>query len=195
MSSASYTGNMKLIFALGNPEARYDKTRHNVGFQVVEAWAGARDASWKLSTKHKAQLAEVTLGDEKIIIAKPTTYYNLVGESLQSLMAFYRIDPSNVLVVHDDLGLDFGVIRTRIGGSGGGSNGIRSLNTHGGDQTIRLRIGIKNPLLARIDSADFVLSRFSAAEAEQLADMITCASSLIDDFIDDSLELTTHLWS
>ena len=183
---------MKLVFALGNPEQRYQNTRHNVGFIVADALIDGLNASWKLSSKHKAMLAEIGSGEDKLIIAKPTTYYNLVGECYQSLASYYDIAKSDCLVVHDDLALDFGVIRVRVGGSGGGSNGIRNLNAHGGNDTLRLRIGIKNELADQIDSADFVLSNFSRSEVEHMPQLIEQSLEIIDKFATDQIETTTY---
>lgn len=183
---------MKLIFALGNPEARYSGTRHNIGFTVADQFVADHDAAWKQATKHKALVASLQIGESKVIVAKPTTYYNLVGESYQALTHYYGIDPTDVLIVHDDLALDYGTIRTRLGGSGGGSKGIRSLNAHGGDATVRLRIGIGNSLLEQVDAADFVLGKFSQTEQQQLPAVIERSSELIEQFVAGHLELTTH---
>lgn len=183
---------MKLVFALGNPGPQYATTRHNVGFAIADAMTDKAGVSWKDSRKFKALIAELTTEQGKLIIAKPSTYYNLIGESYQALTSFYDIEPSEVLIVHDDLALDFGTIRTRLGGSGGGSKGIRSLNAHGGDKTYRLRVGVSNPLAERIDSADFVLSRFTAEEAKQLPEVIERALAIVDDFSQGKIEATTH---
>lgn len=183
---------MKLIFALGNPESRYSDTRHNVGFAVLNSYAEEQGATWQSKDKFKAQITELSAGGEKVILAKPTTYYNLVGESARALMDFYKLSPQDVLVVHDDLALDFGTIRTRIGGSGGGSNGIKSINTHGGETTFRLRIGIANDLSEQLAGADFVLSTFSSSESKQLPDIKKKVAEIIDDFVANKLEMTTH---
>lgn len=183
---------MKLIFTLGNPENRYENTRHNVGFWAADDLAARRGAKFTEKSKFKCLLTETGAGDEKLLIAKPTTYYNLVGDSLQALMKFYSLDPQDVLVIHDDLALPFGTIRTRIGGSGGGNNGIKSINQQGGEDTLRLRIGIGNDLRERIDDADFVLSKFSAAETKKLADLQPKIAALVDDFLADTLATTTH---
>lgn len=183
---------MKLVFALGNPEQRYDGTRHNVGFRVADEFVRAHGGSWKQIAKHKAHIAELRIDGIKVVVAKPTTYYNLVGESYHAIARFYDIPPGDTIIIHDDLALDYGTIRTRAGGSGGGSNGIRNLNAHDGDDTIRLRIGIRNTLLEHVDSAAFVLSRFSQHESKQLPAIIELATELIDQFIDDSLQMATY---
>lgn len=186
---------MKLIFALGNPEPRYDDTRHNVGFWVADNWVKNQASQFSLKPKLKAQIAEVRVGEEKIIVAKPTTYYNLVGESYRAIVDFYKLAPQDVLVIADDLALPIGTLRTRQGGSGAGSNGIKSLNAHGGQETMRLRIGTANSLVDKMPAADFVLSRFSADEKTSLQAMNELVEEIIKKFINDSLEATTHRYS
>lgn len=182
---------MKLIIGLGNPEPRYKGTRHNVGFAVLDEYAKGRGVSFKTQSKFKADIAELTVNGEKVLLAKPTTYYNLVGESARAIMDFYKIGSSDVLIVHDDLALPSGTIRTRIGGSGGGSNGIKSINAHGGELTARLRIGIANDLRERMDDADFVLSKLSASETRDLGHSLDSATTIINSFCDGLFQSTT----
>lgn len=182
---------MRLVFALGNPEPRYGSTRHNVGFFVVDEFARQVGIPFSEKTKFKALVAEITIGGEKVIIAKPTTFYNLVGESYRALADFYKIASEDTLVIADDLALPFGTMRLREGGSGGGSNGIKSLNAHGGENTKRLRIGIANELREKMDDADFVLSQFSADEQKALQNAQPHFQKVITDFIADKFEPTT----
>lgn len=191
-TSVYYKG-MKLIFALGNPGERYATTRHSIGFAVADKLTQGYAADWRVNAKFKAVVAEFIADGIKVILAKPTTYYNEVGQSYQAISSYYGVKPEDTLVVHDDLALPFGTIRTRTGGSGGGSKGIRSLNAHGGDQTCRLRIGISNDLAPQIDSADFVLSRFTKSEAEALeTTILPKATQIIDDFITGQHEPTSY---
>ncbi len=159
---------MKLIFTLGNPELKYSKTRHNVGFAIADSLTG----DFKLQAKFFAAVAETTINGEKLLIAKPTTYYNEVGRSLNAIRAFYKISDEDTLIIHDELALPLGTIRTRIGGSDAGNNGIKSINTHGGAATNRLRIGVRNELQGRMPDADFVLGNFSKVEQELLDNII-----------------------
>lgn len=186
-----YTGTMKLILALGNPESRYDGTRHNVGFFIADEVARQFGASFQEKSKFKALIAEATVGQEHVIIAKPTTFYNLVGESYRALADFYKIAPQDTLIIADDLALPFGTMRLREGGSGGGSNGIKSLNAHGGEATRRLRIGVWNELRERMDDADFVLSKFSADEQKALNAAHEHFQNVINDFIAGNFTPTT----
>lgn len=180
---------MKLIVGLGNPEKKYDGTRHNVGFATVDAFAKEQGAQWQHKSKFKALVAE--LPDKSALLVKPTTYYNLVGESVRALADFYKILPEDILIIHDELDLPFGTIRTREKGSGAGNNGIKSLNAHLGHTTKRLRIGTKNELTEHMDAADFVLSKFTPDEKLKLPEIIKNAHQIIDGFLSDSFELKT----
>ena len=184
---------MKLVIGLGNPEERYKNTRHNVGFRVLTAYANASGKQFQLKDKFKAQMIDLTVNGEKVILAKPTTYYNNVGESVRLLADFYKIAPSEVLVVHDELALPFGTIRTRVGGSDAGNNGIKSIVQHLGPGTARIRIGIYNELRDRMDDADFVLGTFTKEEDTTLEETLTVkAIALINDFVSGDFEHVTH---
>lgn len=184
---------MKLIIGLGNPEERYKYTRHNVGFRVLTTYADRQSISYQLKERFKAYVAEYTHDGEKVILVKPTTYYNSVGEAARLLADFYKVEAADILVVHDELALPFGTIRTRIGGSDAGNNGIKSMNQHVGMETARIRIGVYNELRDRIDDADFVLSNFTKDETEILeVQLFNKAHQLIDDFISGSFDHATH---
>ena len=183
---------MKLIFAQGNPGTDYTQTRHNVGFSVLDDFAASRAASFQPKDKFKALVAELQINDEKVLLAKPQTFYNETGQSARAIIDFYKLDPAqDVLVIHDELALPFGTIRTRGQGSDAGNNGIKSLNSHIGSQYNRLRIGIANDDLAERDAAEFVLSRFTPTETEQLPDIITKSLRTINDFLSGNLAHTT----
>jgi peptidyl-tRNA hydrolase, PTH1 family len=182
---------MKLLFAQGNPEKDYTATRHNVGFFILDQYARNHDVTFSLKNKFHAEIAEVTVNNEKVILAKPTTYYNETGRSARLLVDFYKLNPAeDFLVVHDDLALPFGTIRTREKGSSAGNNGIKSLNTSLGEDYKRLRIGIYNPLRDRIPDTDFVLAKFTENEKNALADIYRLAAGFIDDFVIGSFEST-----
>lgn len=183
---------MKLIFALGNPETNYSSTRHNVGFRALNALAGASE--WSNKTKFNALVAELNINGEKVILAKPTTYYNEVGVSARKLLDFYKITPeTDLLVVHDDLSLPFGTVRVRKQGGDAGNNGIKSINNHVNHPYTRIKIGICNELRDRIDDADFVLGKFSADESDQLdKTIIPHVVELIIQFCKGDLEITSY---
>lgn len=183
---------MKLIMGLGNPEERYENTRHNIGFRLLKKYAADNHLEFQLKEKFKAYIAESLLDGEKIIFALPTTYYNSVGESTRLLSDFYKIIPEAVLLVHDELALPFGTIRTRRSGSDAGNNGVKSISQHIGPDTARVRIGIHNDARERINDADFVLGKFTQEEEKSLTVLSSKTNELIRDFIEDSFETTTH---
>lgn len=191
---------MKLIVGLGNPEKRYDGTRHNIGFAVLDSYAADQKATWKQSPRFKAYLAELDMARvdsvsqeaERILLVKPTTYYNLVGESVRAISDFYKITPENILVIHDDHALPFGVVRTREKGSDAGNNGIKSLNAHVGPNTRRIRIGTGAELLGQVTDADFVLSKFSTKEKDSLALLQKYINKIIESFRLGNFQATTQ---
>mgnify|MGYP003582227316 CR=1 FL=1 len=185
---------MKLLFAQGNPGAQYARTRHNVGFIILDALASKEGGTWRTETKYKADIATIQLNGEKVLLVKPLTYYNETGLSARGLVDFYKLTPADdVLVIHDELALPFGTIRVREKGSDAGNNGIKSLNAHLGPDYWRIRVGIWNELRDRINDADFVLSSFTQNEAEQLAkDTQNIIFPLIEKFIAGTLESSSH---
>lgn len=184
---------MKLIFALGNPGSDYAGTRHNTGFMAVDAFAREKDLTFSEKTKFGAYIAEFSYEGDKVLLVKPTTFYNEVGVSARTLIDFYKITPSkDVLVIHDDLALPLGTIRVREKGSDAGNNGIKSLNAHIGADYARLRVGIAWEERTS-DDASFVLSRFNAAELATLKEIIIPKTNeLIQDFLQDKLAHTSH---
>ncbi|SRR6266550_1010169 len=180
----------KLIVGLGNPEPKYDKTRHNIGFTLLDYIAGQLNANWQEKAKFKAIVAEAQLGSQKVILAKPTTYYNLSGEAVRTIVDFYKLPPQDVLVLHDELALPFGTLRTRLDGSDAGNNGIKNIITHLGERFARIRVGIANERSDQQDAADFVLSRFNAAELARLPDIAAQAHNFVQDFIHEDKEFS-----
>ena len=189
----SYTiESMRLIIGLGNPEERYKNTRHNIGFRVLSEYGAEKGVEFKLKEKFKACVAELTMEGEKVLLAKPTTYYNNGGEAARLLTDFYKIESSDILIIHDELALPFGTIRTRIGGSDAGNNGVKSITQHLGPDTARIRIGVYNELRDQIDDADFVLSNFTKTEQDVLIDLSKKTSEIIDHFATGAFQHTTH---
>lgn len=183
---------MKLILGLGNPESRYVGTRHNVGFWALDQLTADADAEFKPARKFKAHIAELSLDGHKVVLIKPTTYYNEVGESARALLDFYKLAPSDLLVVHDDLALPLGTIRTRTGGSSGGNNGLKSLERHIGPNTARLRIGVWTERHHGADKVGIVLGKLSAAEQAILDAQRPHMAEIIHQFARDAFVPTTH---
>jgi len=182
---------MKLIFALGNPGKEYEHTRHNAGFAAIDSLAHEYSANWQEKSKFKAIFAEISITGEKVILAKPTTFYNQVGESFRALLDFYKLESENILIVHDELALPIGTIRLREGGSAAGNNGIKSILQHGGGEEPRVRIGISNDQRDLIDDANFVLSRFTKEESEKLTAILQTIRTTCEQFARSEFELTS----
>jgi PTH1 family peptidyl-tRNA hydrolase len=182
---------MKIIFAQGNPGAQYATTRHNVGFYLIDSYASTHGALFTPKSKFQATIADVTVRGEKVLLVKPTTFYNETGQSARALLDFYKLDPTaDFLVIHDDLALPFGTIRTREKGRDAGNNGVKSLNAHIGEQHKRIRVGIYSEQRQQIHDTDFVLGTFSHQEKNALPDVAKYVLGFIDAFIDDEFHLT-----
>ena len=170
---------MFVIVGLGNPEKKYDNTRHNIGFAVMDAIADKYNISIS-DKKHKALCGSGVIEGNKVLLVKPQTYMNLSGESLREVMDFYKIDPEEeMLIVFDDISLAPGNIRIRKKGSAGGHNGIKSIIAHTGTQNFtRIKIGVgEKP--AGWDLADYVLGHFPEEDRklvdEAVSDAVTAA--------------------
>lgn len=173
---------MKVVIGLGNPGKKYDGTRHNVGF-VALAEISRRQAAPRPKAKFDAEIAEVTVTAERVVLAAPQTYMNNSGRSVRQLVDFYQLQPSDLLVVCDDMNLPVGKIRLRRGGSAGGQKGLADILRHLGTEEVpRLRIGVSRPPDNR-DAADYVLDRFSKAERATIDEMVTLAADAVDIWI------------
>lgn len=174
-----------LIVGLGNPGPEYDLTRHNVGFHALDAFVAANSemSEWMNKKDLKCHLSSGQLGQNRLIAIKPTTYMNVSGEAVQAAASFYKVPAGSILVMHDELDIDFGQIRLRTGGSPAGHNGIKSVSQHVGESYGRMRIGVgpKNP--PQIDSADFVLQRFNADEQAQLGNLARETTAIINEYL------------
>ncbi|HEU4965956.1 MAG TPA: aminoacyl-tRNA hydrolase [Candidatus Saccharimonadales bacterium] len=173
-----------LLVGLGNIGKEYNHTRHNVGFLCLDAFIESRAemSPWQDKKDLKCHLATGQFGDTRVIAIKPTTYMNLSGEAVQAASHFYKITPSHILVIHDEIDIPFGQIRLRSGGSAAGHNGIKSVTNAIGEDYGRVRIGIgpKNP--PQMDSADFVLQKFSADEQKQLTNLTREVSAILSEY-------------
>ena len=188
-----YTSTMKLILAQGNPGADYANTRHNIGFSLLARYAHEHGAVFAEKNKFRAYVAEVSIAGEKVLLAKPTTFYNETGLAARALVDFYKLNPTeDVLVLHDDIALPLGTLRTREKGSDAGNNGIKSLNAHLGEQYKRLRVGVWNELADRMGATKFVLGKLSADEQATLAKLQPHVAAIIDDFISGQFAITSY---
>jgi PTH1 family peptidyl-tRNA hydrolase len=180
----AYSGATMLVVGLGNPGKKYDSTRHNVGFAVLDKFLEANEFEpFKESKKFRGFIAERVLGSCRVILFKPSTYMNLSGEAVRLVADYYKIDPANLIAVYDELSLDFGVIRSRIGGQSAGHNGIKSLIQHLGSGFGRLRIGINNDFAQKQDSTDFVLAKFTKEEQAKTSSLVNESCNMLTEFI------------
>ena len=173
---------MYLIAGLGNPDKKYEATRHNIGFETIDLLA--HKTGIKLNKiKHKAVFGDGIIAGEKVIVAKPQTYMNLSGESIRDIVNFYKIPVENVIVICDDINLETGRIRIRPKGSDGGHNGLKSIIYQlANDGFIRIRMGVGAPKHEDYNLADYVLGKVSKEEIELLtpvAEKVTQAVELI----------------
>lgn len=168
---------MILVVGLGNVGSRYAQTRHNVGFMVIDRLATELGAAWHEESKLKAYIATAKLGDEKLVLAKPTTLMNGSGEAVQRIVQFYKLAPTDVWAVCDDLDTDFGQMRVRLGGSAGGHQGVDSMIRHIGSNFHRLRIGISMNDRTTEPSEVYVLKAFNPSEQAELPAVIVAAAS------------------
>lgn len=183
---------MKLIVGLGNPTEQYAHTRHNAGFFVVDTLAETLGAAWSVKSKFKADIAEHVWSGQKVLLLKPTTYYNLSGEAVMAVANFYKIPVNHIIVIHDELALPFGTIRLRHAGTDAGNNGIKSAINHLGSDFTRVRVGIAPDHPYR-DAAAFVLGRFTIEESQLLPKVADNAINLIHQWLHDPHVATTTL--
>jgi PTH1 family peptidyl-tRNA hydrolase len=178
------TSKTVLIIGLGNPEKKYDGTRHNIGFAITDFFAQTNSfPAWTLKKDLKCEIAINTLGDTRVVLCKPTTFMNLSGEAAQAVQRFYRIYNPQTLAIYDELDIPFGQLRTRSGGSSAGHNGVKSLIQHLGEDFGRLRVGVGSEVSEKADAADFVLGKFTKAEQEKMPLIYRESSSLLSEFI------------
>lgn len=182
-----------LVIGLGNPGPQYEKTRHNIGFVVADALAARLGGSFKVHKRSGAEIITGRLGNRPVVVAKPRTYMNESGRHVGPLAKFYSVSPADVIVIHDELDIDFGKIRLKLGGGEGGHNGLRSVaNALGTKDFQRVRIGIGRPP-GRKDPADFVLENFSAAERKELPAICEQAADATELLIETGLEPAQNL--
>ena len=179
---------MFLIVGLGNPTKQYEKTRHNIGFDVMDALADKYNISIS-ENKHKALCGKGVIEGMKVVLAKPQTYMNLSGESVAELVNYYKLDPeSELIVVFDDISLEPGNIRIRKKGSAGGHNGIKNIIAHLGTQVFpRIKVGVgEKP--KKYDLADYVLSHFTKAEREEMEEGYQKAIQAVEKILAGEME-------
>jgi peptidyl-tRNA hydrolase, PTH1 family len=165
---------VRLLVGLGNPGAKYERTRHNLGFRVAELAAGKLGVALD-QTRWNAVLGSGRVRGEQVAIVLPQTFMNLSGESVGHAARFWKVDLGQVVVAHDDLDLTLGRVQVKVGGGDGGHNGLKSLRQHLGPDFVRVRLGIGRPPQGW-DPADFVLAKFAAEEEAVVEEMVPIAA-------------------
>ncbi len=181
-----------LVVGLANPGPEYAETRHNIGARVVELLAARAGGGRFAKHKSNADVLEGRLAGRRAVLAVPRTYMNVSGGPVAGLLRYYGVAPADLVVVHDDLDLGFGVVRLKQGGGEGGHNGLRSISASIGTKDyLRVRFGIGRPP-GRQDPADFVLKRFSGAERKELEFAVDLAADAAEALLRDGLEPTQN---
>lgn len=173
---------MKLIVGLGNVGSPYHATRHNLGFDVVEMLGitfGHQPDEFKKHTKAQANVLNLKQSHNCLLV-KPTTMMNLSGQAVGELVRFYHLEPDDVWLIYDDVDLDFGQMRVRLGGGSAGHNGVKSVTAHIGDGFWRVRLGVSNKYLATTPTDVFVLSTFMEDEAAKVPQILEKTTNYIE---------------
>ena len=178
---------MILLVGLGNPTPNSQDNRHNIGFKIIDAINQKFNIS-KQKPKFKGLLTTGNISNKKIYAIKPLTFMNNSGICVRELMEYFRIDVKDIFVFHDDLDIDFGKIKAKLGGSSAGHNGIASIDKFIGKEYSRVRIGIGKPE-TKISASDYVLNNFNDEEKIQLEDIITSIIDTMPILIDKKLDL------
>ena len=184
-----------LLVGLGNYPKKYQGTRHNVGFDSLSYLIENLSDFGSFSTKKdlKSEVAIGQMSDKRVIAIKPLTLMNNSGEAVLATLSFYKLKPSDILVIHDDLDINFGQIRIRTGGSSAGHNGVKSIiESLKTEDFKRLRVGIKNPEISKIDAKDFVLQKFNLEEQKSIKLLTNEVVSLITEYVSGDNELNNE---
>ena len=186
-----------LVFGLGNPGPQYATTRHNLGFLVADILADRMGSGFKVHKKSGAEATTGRLGGRAVILAKPRVFMNESGRQVGPLANFYSVAPADVVILHDELDLDFGRIRLKLGGGEGGHNGLRSVASSLGTKDFqRVRVGIGRPP-GRMDAATYVLQNFSSVERPEVGLVCEQAADACELLLQVGLEPaqnTVHAW-
>jgi PTH1 family peptidyl-tRNA hydrolase len=181
-----------LIAGLGNPGPEYAATRHNAGWMAVDELATRVSPPPRFSKKFSGAFAQAAIGARTCHLLRPETFMNDSGRSVRAAQEFFRVDPRDVVILHDELDVPFGDVRVKLGGGHAGHNGLRSVMAHlGTGDFVRVRIGIGRPPAAA-NVVDYVLSTFSPAERAALPEMVRDAADAVVQLVTDGLERTMN---
>lgn len=179
---------MYIVVGLGNPEPKYDTTRHNIGFHAIDVLSKKYNITLN-KLKFKAVFGDGNIGGEKVILVKPQTYMNLSGEAVRDIASFYKVEPEKIIVIFDDVSLETGRMRIRAKGSAGGHNGIKSIIYQlNSDQFPRIKLGIGAPPHSDFDLADYVLGRFTSDEIKTLEPVLLDTADAVEGIIKNGID-------
>jgi PTH1 family peptidyl-tRNA hydrolase len=185
----------RLIVGLGNPEAKYHQTRHNIGFEAVDTLAQSWHFSWQEHRRFHGWFAEGLVAGQKIALLKPSTYMNRSGQAVRAVLDWYKLSPESLLVIYDDMDLPIGRLRLRLSGSAGGHNGMKSIISHiGGEHFPRLRLGIGKALDKTLTTSH-VLGRFTPEERPLVEQSLQLAVEAVESSLRQSIEKTMSLYN
>ncbi|MEV6110289.1 aminoacyl-tRNA hydrolase [Streptomyces sp. NPDC051940] len=188
-----------LIVGLGNPGPGYAANRHNVGFMVADLLAERMGGKFKRAQKAQAQTVEGRIGapgpaGRRVVLAKPMSYMNLSGGPVAALSGFYKVPLGQIVVIHDELDIDYGTLRLKVGGGDNGHNGLKSISKSLGRDYLRVRFGIGRPP-GRMEVADFVLKDFSSAERKELDYFVDRSADAVECLVADGLERAQNTYN
>lgn len=186
----------KLIVGLGNPGAKYERTRHNIGFETLDHLADRWLVSWQENKRFQGLISEkMSIGGDKVYLLKPLTYMNKSGQAIRAVMDWYKLPAESVLLVYDDLDLPVGRLRLRLSGSAGGHNGVKSAISHLGTQAFpRVRLGIQKSHSQK-DTISHVLTKFAPDEREIIDQLIPVTTDAIEVSLRDGVEKAMSLYN
>ncbi len=186
---------MKLICGLGNPGAKYQNTRHNVGFMICEILSKRHGISIT-TRKFSGLLGSGRIGNEKTLILLPQTYMNRSGNSLGPALHFYKLETSDLIVIHDDIDLDPGRISIKVGGGTAGHKGLNSLRSNlGNGDFIRVRFGVGRPEIPLMDVSDFVLSKFGKTELKVIEERLLLGADAVESILNDGPARAANIYN
>ena len=183
---------MFLVVGLGNPGEEYAKTRHNIGFMAADEIHSRYNFS-PFKAKFEGLLAEGNIDGQKVLLLKPQTFMNLSGNSVGKVANFYKISPNNIVVIHDDKDLALGKLKAKTGGSAGGHNGLKNIDSQIGPEYNRIRVGVGSPQEHHTDTVNFVLSRFAKAEMDVLQERLDFISNSIGELLNKGIAHYSNL--
>ena len=181
---------MKIVIGLGNPGSKYEFTRHNIGFRIIDSLARDMGIEFNKVKSYYSLISRGMINNYKVMLVKPQTFMNLSGRAVNRVVSYYKIPLQDLLIVYDDLNLELGQVRIRKKGSSGGHKGIESIMQYLNSEDIpRLRIGIGNPSVNyNFDCASYVLSNFNNDEEDKIAEVIQLSTEAVKTIIEDGFE-------